>query len=92
MYGCHFKEKYGRKIDVMKEKIHVTGVPETMEIRRLFLKEDGPIYQIAKSAMDGSYTDDMTYHGENVLAVIEDLTMYLCEDDVRQMFSIIEMS
>ena len=52
-------------------------LPETMKIRRQFLPETGPIYQIAKSAMDDSYVDDIDYHCENVLVIIEGLTMYL---------------
>ncbi len=66
-------------------------LPETMEIREKFLAENGPIYQIAKSAMDASYTDEIVCDGENVLVVIEGLSMYLQEKkDVLQMFSIIE--
>ena len=65
---------------------------ETMKIRSQFLTETGPVYQIAKSAMDDSYVDDIDYHGENVLVIIEGLTMYLCEKDIRKMFSIIEKS
>ena len=45
--------------------------------------ETGPIYQIAKSAMDNSYVDDIDYHGENVLVIMEGLTMYLCGIPVR---------
>ena len=56
------------------------------------LPETGPIYQIAKSAMDDSYVDGIDYHGENVLVIIEGLTMYLCEKDIRKIFSIIERS
>ena len=67
-------------------------LPETMKIRKQFLTETGPIYQIAKSAMDDSYVEDIDYHGENVLVIIEGLTMYLCEKDIRKMFSIIEKS
>jgi O-methyltransferase involved in polyketide biosynthesis len=67
-------------------------LPETMKIRRQFLPETGPIYQIAKSAMDDSYVDDVDYHCENVLVIIEGLTMYLCEKDIRKMFFIIEKS
>lgn len=67
-------------------------LPETMNIRSRFLKENGPVYQIAKSAMDASYTDEIAYHGEDVLVIIEGLTMYLSEKDVRQMFSVIEKS
>ena len=65
-------------------------LPETMKIRSRFLSENGPVYQIAKSAMDASYTDDIAYNGEDVLVVVEGLTMYLCEKDVRQMFAVIE--
>ena len=42
--------------------------------------------------MDDSYIDDIDYHGENVLVIIEGLTMYLCEKDIRKMFFIIEKS
>ena len=67
-------------------------LPETMKIRKHFLTETGPVYQIAKSAIDDSYIDDINYHGENVLVIIEGLTMYLCEKDIKKMFSIIEKS
>ena len=73
-------------------KIRRQFLPETMKIRSQFLTETDPVYQIAKSAMDDSYVDDIDYHGENVLVVIEGLTMYLCEKDIRKMFSIIEKS
>lgn len=65
-------------------------LPETMEIRSCFLKEDGPVYQIAKSATDETFTDSIEYHGEPVLVVIEGLTMYLSGADVQQMFHIID--
>ena len=42
--------------------------------------------------MDNSYVDDIDYHGENVLVIMEGLTMYLCEKDIRKIFSIIEKS
>ena len=67
-------------------------LPETMDIRSRFLEENGPVYQIAKSATDPSYTLDIEYHGEPVLVVIEGLTMYLTEQDVRKMFEIIDQT
>ena len=67
-------------------------LPETMKIRKRFLTETGPVYQIAKSAMDASYIDDIDYHGKNILVIIEGLTMYLYEKDIRKMFSIIDKS
>ena len=42
--------------------------------------------------MDDSYIDDIDYHCENVLVIIEGLTMYLCEKEIRKIFSIIEKS
>lgn len=37
-----------------------------------------------------SYTDEIEYDGENVLVIIEGLSMYLSEAEVLQMMSIIE--
>ena len=67
-------------------------LPETMKIRSQFLTETDPVYQIAKSAMDDSYIDDIDYHGKNILVIIEVLKMYLYEKDIRKMFSIIDKS
>ena len=64
-------------------------LPETIEIRNRFLKEDGPVFQIAKSATDASYTEEICYHDEPVLVVVEGLTMYLQEEDVKQIFHIV---
>ena len=49
-------------------------LPETMAVRSRFFEEQGPIFQIAKSAMDASYMEDIEYHGEPVLVIIEGLT------------------
>ena len=46
-------------------------LPQTMKIREQFLIETGPMYQIAKSAMDDSYIHDIEYHGEDVLVIIQ---------------------
>ena len=67
-------------------------LPQTMKIREQFLTKTGPMYQIAKSAMDDSYIHDIEYHGEDILVIIEELTMYLDEKEVLKMFSIIEKS
>ena len=64
---------------------------ETINVRSQFLKEDGPaIFQIAKSAMDKSWTEEIEYDDEPVLVIIEGLTMYLNEADVKKIFSIID--
>ena len=65
-------------------------LPETMTVRAKFLQEDGPVYQIAESAMDGKWADLVEYAGEPVLVIIEGLTMYLTEADVKKIFDIID--
>lgn len=63
-------------------------LPETIEIRKKFMPESGTISQIAMSAMDdwGSKIQDS---GVPVLIIIEGLTMYLNEYDVKCLFSVI---
>ena len=65
-------------------------LPETMDIRARFMEENGPVYQIAKSATDEAYVNDIEYNGEPVLVIIEGLTMYLGEADVKKVFDIID--
>ncbi|MCM1082217.1 MAG: class I SAM-dependent methyltransferase [Clostridium sp.] len=64
-------------------------LPETIEVRRLFLEEEGHISMIAKSAMDESWREMIEKPKGRVLVVIEGLTMYLSEQDVKKILSII---
>lgn len=64
-------------------------LPETIALRRRFLKEDGSISMIAKSAMDEAWTQEIEEPTGKVLVIIEGLVMYLMEQDVRQILSII---
>lgn len=65
-------------------------LPMTMDIRKRFMEENGPnIYQIAGSAMDEAWSEKIEYQNEPVLVVIEGLTMYLTEEDVKKIFDII---
>lgn len=64
-------------------------LPETMAVRERFLSESDPVFRIAASAMDGRWASAVEQTDEPVLIVIEGLTMYLTEADVRQIFSVI---
>ncbi|MCM1223443.1 MAG: class I SAM-dependent methyltransferase [Lachnospiraceae bacterium] len=64
-------------------------LPETIEVRRLFLEEEGHISMIAKSAMDESWVEMIEKPKGRVLVVIEGLTMYLSKQDVKKILSII---
>ncbi|MBR1750783.1 MAG: class I SAM-dependent methyltransferase [Ruminococcus sp.] len=66
-------------------------LPDTINVRKQFLQEEGPvIYQIAESAMDSAWAERIESHGEPVLVIIEGLTMYLSETDVKKIFEIID--
>ncbi len=65
-------------------------LPETMAVRERFLPESGAISQIARSAMDESWAAEIEQTAEPVLVIIEGLTMYLSEADVKRIFSVIE--
>ncbi|MCM1127255.1 MAG: class I SAM-dependent methyltransferase [Lachnospiraceae bacterium] len=64
-------------------------LPETIEVRRLFLQEEGHISMIAKSAMDESWAELIEQPKGRVLVLIEGLVMYLSELDVKRILSII---
>lgn len=64
-------------------------LPETIAMRRRFLREDGRVSMIAKSAMDPAWAQQVDATGGNVLVVIEGLTMYLTESDVARMLRIL---
>ena len=64
-------------------------LPETIEVRRRFLEENGHISMIAKSAMDERWADEIEEEKGRVLVIIEGLVMYLSEQDVKQILSII---
>ena len=72
----------------MREKIKLSGVPETMAVREKLLPESGTISQIAMSAMD-DWGDEIKERNTPVLIIIEGLTMYLTETDVQHIFAVI---
>jgi len=65
-------------------------LPETIAVRERFLRENGSVSQIAASAMDETWASMIEQTDESVLVIIEGLTMYLSEADVKQIFAIIE--
>ena len=63
-------------------------LPETVAVREKFLPERGTVSQIAMSAME-DWGSEIKEQNVPVLIVIEGLTMYLNEKDVRQIFAAI---
>lgn len=64
-------------------------LPETIQVRRRFLTENGRISMIAKSAMDESWAEEIEEPEGKTLVILEGLVMYLSEKDVKQILSII---
>ena len=63
-------------------------LPETIEVREKLLPEEGAISQIAMSAMD-DWGCAVAEKDTPALVIIEGLTMYLCEADVKRIFDVI---
>ena len=63
-------------------------LPETIAVREKLLPESGTISQIAMSAMD-DWGGEISESGVPALVIIEGLTMYLGESDVKRIFDII---
>ena len=63
-------------------------LPETIAVREQLLPESGDISQIAMSAME-DWGAKIAEHDAPTLVIIEGLTMYLSEKDVKRIFEII---
>ena len=63
-------------------------LPETMAVREKLLPESGKISQIAMSAMD-DWGGEIVERDIPALVIIEGLTMYLSEADVKRIFDVI---
>lgn len=63
-------------------------LPETIAVREKLLPENGTISQISMSAME-DWSDKITEQGKEALVIIEGLTMYLTEEDVKRIFTVI---
>ena len=63
-------------------------LPETIAVREKLLPESGKISQIAMSAMD-DWGGEIKGTSTDVLVIIEGLTMYLSESDVKRIFGVI---
>lgn len=63
-------------------------LPDVIDVRARVLPEDGVISQIAASAMD-DWTNLIKEHDVPALVIIEGLTMYLDESDVKRIFEVI---
>lgn len=86
--ACGLDTRFYR-VDNGKIRWYNLDLPMTIDMRKMFLKEDGRVSMIAKSAMDESWKDEIEKTHQPILFIIEGLTMYLTQADVQKIFSII---
>lgn len=64
-------------------------LPDAMRVRERYIQDDDRITNIAASAMDKKWADEIGETAMDVLVIVEGLSMYLSEADIRQIFSVI---
>lgn len=63
-------------------------LPQTIDVRKKLLPESGAISQIAMSAME-DWVGEIAEHDTDALIIIEGLSMYLSEADIKRIFEVI---
>lgn len=64
-------------------------LPQTMAVRKQFLSPTETILQIACSALKEDWIPLLAHTEGPVLVIVEGLTMYLTENDIKQLFSLL---
>lgn len=86
--ACGMDTRFYR-VDNGKIRWFNIDLPMTINIRNRFLSEPDRVVTIAKSAMDSTWADDVGSTDSPVLVIIEGFSMYLSEQDIKQMLNII---
>lgn len=86
--ACGLDTRFYR-MDNGKIRWYNLDLPETIDVRRRFLDENGRASSIAKSAMDESWAEDIEKPRSDMLVIVEGLTMYLAERDVKKILTVI---
>lgn len=59
--------------------------PDVIELRKKYYNDNGFYTMISSSVTDFSWLDKITYSSENVLIIAEGLSMYLSENDMKNL-------
>ena len=86
--ACGLDTRFYR-VDNGRIRWYNLDLPEAIGVRRRFLREEGRVSMIPRSAMDPSWTDCIPPDAEKVLVVIEGLSMYLSQQDIERILGII---
>ncbi len=86
--GCGLDTRFSR-IDNGKIKWYNLDFPDVIELRKQFFKENTRVKDIAKSALDPSWTRDVETDGKELLIIAEGMLMYLKENEVKDFLEIL---
>ena len=87
--ACGMDTRFYR-VDNGKIRWYNIDLPVTMEVREKYIKENERVINIVASAMDERWTAQIQTITDSVLIIVEGLSMYLTETDVKQILSIID--
>lgn len=86
--GCGLDTRFER-IDNGQITWYNLDFPDVMDMRKLFFNEHERVINIAKSALDKSWTKEVKNNGEPLLIISEGVLMYLKEDEVKTFLNIL---
>ena len=87
--ACGMDTRFYR-VDNEQIRWYNIDLPVTMKVRERYICEDEHVTNIAASAMDESWTEQIQTTDGSILVIIEGLSMYLTEEDVMQILCIID--
>ncbi|OUM59403.1 hypothetical protein PIROE2DRAFT_15066 [Piromyces sp. E2] len=89
-FGCGLCTRT-KRIDIKESTWYNIDLPDTIELRNKLLGEQKNCYNIPKSMLDESWTDDVTVKpGQAILIIVEGVLMYLTEEEVKTFINILQ--
>lgn len=86
--ACGMDTRFYR-VDNGRIRWYNIDLPETIAVREKFLDEHDRVSMLACSAMDEAWAEKIGALSGRVLVIVEGLTMYLHEEDVKKILTII---
>ena len=87
--GCGLDTRYHR-IQHSQVQWYNIDFPEVIALRKKLLPENENVHLIGRSALDMSWTEEIGQGNKKVIVIIEGMLMYLKQEDVIRLFSIIK--
>lgn len=86
--GCGLDTRFER-VDNGKITWYNLDLPEVIETRKLFFKENDRVKNISKSVFESDWTKEVVTDGKELLIVSEGVLMFFSEDEVKKVLKIL---